>query len=62
MSACLSCNPSTKDGKRKDRRQKLNFDTHMKIFKTIITACLILTVFSCKKDKVDMGNYNVESF
>lgn len=32
----------------------------MKIFKTIITACLLLTVFSCKKDKVDMGNYNVE--
>ena len=23
----------------------------MKIFKTIITACLILTVFSCKNDK-----------
>ncbi len=23
----------------------------MKIFKTIITACLLLTVFSCKKDK-----------
>lgn len=60
MSACLSRNPSTKDGKRKDGRQKLNFNTHMKIFKTIITACLILTVFSCKKDKVDMGNYNVE--
>ena len=32
----------------------------MKIFKTIITAFLLLTVFSCKKDKVDMGNYNVE--
>lgn len=62
MSACLSRNPSTKDGKRKDGRQKLNFNTHMKIFKTIITAFLLLTVFSCKKDKVDMGNYNVESF
>lgn len=41
-------------------RKLLKKDTHMKIFKTIITACLLLTAFSCKKDKVDMGNYNME--